>query len=140
MPTPWGGSGGGAGRGLPRAFTAVREALLGMQRAGLPPQLLFSDRDFTADDYELLCRLDDTVENRKGAKSATIELMPTQAVPAGGLIGANGEKLSCTVCLEEFAEGTELRSLPCLHKFHKECIDKWLAVKASCPICNRECQ
>jgi hypothetical protein len=50
MPTPWGGSGGAAGRGLPRALTAVREALLGMQRAGLPPQLLFSDRDFTAGD------------------------------------------------------------------------------------------
>jgi hypothetical protein len=92
------------------------------------------------DDYDLLCRLDDTVENRKGAKSATIESMPTQTVPAGGLTGANGEKLNCTVCLEEFTEGAELRSLPCLHKYHKECIDKWLAVKASCPICNRECQ
>jgi hypothetical protein len=73
-----------------------------------------------ADDYELLCRLDETVENRKGAGTSTIESLPTQTVPAGGLPGAAaGEKLSCAVCLEEFAEGSELRCLPCLHKFHK---------------------
>jgi hypothetical protein len=76
-----------------------------------------------ADDYELLCRLDETVENRKGASSGTIEALPTQTVPAGGLPGAAaGERLSCAVCLEEFVEGSELRCLPCLHKFHKVCL------------------
>lgn len=59
------------------------------------------------------------MENRKGAASTTIEALPTQTVPSGGLAGAAGERLSCAVCLEEFAEGSELRSLPCLHRFHK---------------------
>jgi hypothetical protein len=60
------------------------------------------------------------VENRKGASAATIDAMPTQTVPQGGLPGAAaGERLSCAVCLEEFVEGAELRCLPCLHKFHK---------------------
>jgi hypothetical protein len=77
-----------------------------------------------ADDYEVLCRLDETVENRKGAAAGTIDSLPTQAVPPGGLLGAAGEKLSCAVCLEEFVEGAELRALPCLHKFHKGCIDR----------------
>lgn len=64
--------------------------------------------------------MDETVENRKGASTGTIEALPTQTVPSGGLPGAAaGERLSCAVCLEEFVEGSELRCLPCLHKFHK---------------------
>jgi hypothetical protein len=42
------GGGGGARRGLPASMVQMREAVLGMQRAGLPPHMLFSDRDFTA--------------------------------------------------------------------------------------------
>jgi hypothetical protein len=41
------------------------------------------------------------------------------------LLNSAGE-LSCAVCLEEFVEGAELRALPCLHKFHKGCIDRWV--------------
>lgn len=37
-----------ARRGLPAGLVHMREAVLGMQRAGLPPHMLFSDRDFTA--------------------------------------------------------------------------------------------
>lgn len=44
---PPGGS-GAARRGLPASLVQMREAVLGMQRAGLPPHMLFSDRDFTA--------------------------------------------------------------------------------------------
>jgi hypothetical protein len=85
----------------------------------------------STDDYELLCRLDETVENRKGASAATIDAMPTQTVPQGGLPGvAAGERLSCAVCLEEFVEGSELRCLPCLHKFHKVSW-AWLRTKRS---------
>lgn len=43
---PSGGS--AARRGFPAHLVQMREAVLGMQRAGLPPHLLFSDRDFTA--------------------------------------------------------------------------------------------
>lgn len=32
----------------------------------LPPSMLFSDRDFTADDYETLLALDEGIDNRKG--------------------------------------------------------------------------
>ena len=82
--------------------------------------LLFRLCCVPADDYELLCRLDETVENHKGAAASTIDALPTQTVPAGGLAGAApGERLSCAVCLEEFNEGAELRTLPCLHRFHK---------------------
>jgi hypothetical protein len=124
--------------GLPASLVALREAVVGMQRTGLPPQLLFSDRDFTADDYEMLCRLDETVENKKGASAAQLAALPAQTVPAGGLLGEGGERLRCSVCLEEFDEGQALCSLPCVHKFHAGCIRTWLQQKATCPVCQQK--
>lgn len=48
----------------------------------------------------------------------------------------------CSVCTLNYEEGEELRTLPCLHTFHAECIDKWLtsrrASSLTCPICHTE--
>eukprot|EP00190_Bangiopsis_sp_CCMP1999_P007932 CAMPEP_0198726562 /NCGR_PEP_ID=MMETSP1475-20131203/3579_1 /TAXON_ID= ORGANISM="Unidentified sp., Strain CCMP1999" /NCGR_SAMPLE_ID=MMETSP1475 /ASSEMBLY_ACC=CAM_ASM_001111 /LENGTH=80 /DNA_ID=CAMNT_0044488497 /DNA_START=250 /DNA_END=489 /DNA_ORIENTATION=- len=38
-------------------------------------------------------------------------------------ISANME--ACAICLEEVYEGTMIRSLPCTHDFHSECIVMW---------------
>ncbi|KAF9946217.1 E3 ubiquitin-protein ligase rnf13, partial [Mortierella alpina] len=47
---------------------------------------------------------------------------------------------TCAVCLDEFEEGEEIRSLPCRHEFHCECIDPWLTRKSStCPLCKYDC-
>ncbi|KAL5099830.1 hypothetical protein RYX36_004157 [Vicia faba] len=43
---------------------------------------------------------------------------------------------TCAVCLGDFEEGEELRTMPeCLHSFHVQCIDMWLHSHSSCPIC-----
>jgi len=42
---------------------------------------------------------------------------------------------TCAVCMHDFEHEEELRSLHCTHHFHKECIDKWLAVGTTCPVC-----
>lgn len=36
----------------------------------------------------------------------------------------------CVVCREDIQVGQMCRRLPCLHLFHRECIDQWIAVKA----------
>lgn len=45
------------------------------------------------------------------------------------------EDLTCSVCLEQVADGELVRSLPCLHRFHSNCIDQWLRQQATCPVC-----
>eukprot|EP01112_Ceratiomyxa_fruticulosa_P023778 TRINITY_DN926_c0_g1_i1.p1 TRINITY_DN926_c0_g1~~TRINITY_DN926_c0_g1_i1.p1 ORF type:complete len:344 (-),score=68.02 TRINITY_DN926_c0_g1_i1:205-1236(-) len=41
----------------------------------------------------------------------------------------------CTVCLSPYNEGEQLKSLPCLHCFHTDCLDQWFKVSCSCPTC-----
>ena len=42
---------------------------------------------------------------------------------------------SCRICLEYYEDGEELRFLPCFHKYHKECVDRWFQMSSKCPIC-----
>lgn len=57
--------------------------------------------------------------------------------PHGGAAGSD-EDNKCMVCMEIFAAGDELRSLPCMHRYHKRCIDEWLCRSRTCPICKRD--
>nr|CDJ86768.1 Zinc finger domain containing protein [Haemonchus contortus] len=41
----------------------------------------------------------------------------------------------CSICLDEYAEGTELRVLFCGHEFHPKCVDPWLLSNRRCPLC-----
>ncbi|XP_073291243.1 E3 ubiquitin-protein ligase At1g63170-like [Primulina huaijiensis] len=45
------------------------------------------------------------------------------------------EDAECCICLSSYDDGTELRELPCRHHFHSACIDKWLYMNATCPLC-----
>ncbi|KAF5952961.1 hypothetical protein HYC85_010905 [Camellia sinensis] len=45
------------------------------------------------------------------------------------------ENAECCICLCPYEDGTELRELPCRHHFHCSCIDKWLYINATCPLC-----
>lgn len=45
--------------------------------------------------------------------------------------------LQCSVCWELFKEGESVRQLQCEHVYHPGCIEPWLALHATCPICRR---
>jgi hypothetical protein len=48
------------------------------------------------------------------------------------------EKVNCTICLEEFKNGSMVRVLGCAHSFHASCIDEWCISKTACPLCKRD--
>ncbi|XP_010691252.2 E3 ubiquitin-protein ligase At1g63170 [Beta vulgaris subsp. vulgaris] len=50
----------------------------------------------------------------------------------------SGEDALCCICLATYVDNDELRELPCSHLFHAECVDKWLKINASCPLCKLE--
>ena len=41
---------------------------------------------------------------------------------------------TCVVCLMDYEEGDKVRTLPCFHIFHQECIDRWLQENKTCPV------
>ena len=43
--------------------------------------------------------------------------------------------LECAICLEPFEAGQAVRTLPCMHRFHAQCVDAWLALEPICPFC-----
>ena len=43
----------------------------------------------------------------------------------------------CAICLDGMAKNASLRVLRCGHAFHQRCVDAWLGVSNSCPLCKR---
>ncbi|XVE99545.1 hypothetical protein REPUB_Repub03eG0208500 [Reevesia pubescens] len=69
--------------------------------------------------------------------NSTAQLIPAHKYQKGmGLVDDDG---MCAVCLSQFEEGEELRTLPgCLHSYHAPCIDMWLYSHSSCPMCRTD--
>ncbi|XP_052186149.1 E3 ubiquitin-protein ligase MPSR1-like isoform X2 [Diospyros lotus] len=63
------------------------------------------------------------------ASRKSIEAMPCLEIKEGH---EGGE---CVICLEEWEIGGLAKQMPCKHRFHGECIDKWLGIHGSCPVC-----
>ncbi|GFZ49583.1 hypothetical protein JCM24511_07703 [Saitozyma sp. JCM 24511] len=41
----------------------------------------------------------------------------------------------CPVCKDDFEIGDEVMRIPCAHIFHVDCLQPWLKVNGSCPVC-----
>lgn len=55
-------------------------------------------------------------------------------LPSGIYDGSKKAK-ECVICMGEFLVGDALRYLPCVHIYHKSCIDDWLMRSFTCPSC-----
>ncbi|KAF8359855.1 plr-1 [Pristionchus pacificus] len=47
----------------------------------------------------------------------------------------SGGQERCSICLDDFVDGVQLRVLFCGHEFHSACVDPWLLSKRRCPLC-----
>ncbi|XP_013403340.1 RING finger protein 11 [Lingula anatina] len=57
-----------------------------------------------------------------------------QHLPCGEYDGSKKAR-ECVICMGEFSIGDKLRYLPCMHIYHKDCIDDWLMRSFTCPSC-----
>jgi hypothetical protein len=93
-------------------------------------------RDIDGMSYdELLSAFGDGSDLRGGAHEGEIDGLPTSVVVAELL---PVEARQCPVCLEDFTTGECRKILPCLHGFHRTCIDQWLRSNRTCPICKHD--
>ncbi|XP_057548810.1 E3 ubiquitin-protein ligase SDIR1-like isoform X2 [Amaranthus tricolor] len=128
---------------------------------GLRLQLALLDREFDDLDYETLRALDaDNVSNVPSMSEEEINSLPVHKYKVTGpesdtlqppetsasstsaenkqdadSAKLSEEDLTCTICLEQVKRGELLRTLPCLHQFHVNCIDPWLCQQGTCPVC-----
>ena len=74
------------------------------------------------------------------------DLLPVYRYQGDGrdLVGWNNPSVSltgvdlsmCSICLDEYEPGDQVRVLPCMHSFRSKCIAKWLTERSStCPLC-----
>jgi hypothetical protein len=98
-------------------------------------RLMMIDRDFNGNDYDALLGLDQQQEMMmtRGLSDAEIQRLPI--FQYSSTRNVDDEK-NCAICLENFVDGENIRAIPCLHRFHPQCIDHWLTSKPQCPVCN----
>lgn len=107
--------------------------LLQYRRASGDPRLYEDDGMEEMGFEQLLSRFGDGSEN-KGASADTIANLPVYEYRKPDRPESEDMR-SCSVCLEDFAAAEVLRTLPCFHRYHKDCIDEWLLRDATCPVC-----
>ena len=58
-------------------------------------------------------------------------------VDGSGCGGEGDGESACPICMDPLSHGRGLvKTLPCLHGFHADCVDKWLRTSNKCPLCN----
>ncbi|XVF22467.1 hypothetical protein REPUB_Repub12eG0175300 [Reevesia pubescens] len=72
-----------------------------------------------------------------GLDQAVINSYPKfQFSKEAAAVGSSNVNTTCSICLCEYTDLEMLRMMPeCRHYFHVSCIDAWLKLNGSCPIC-----
>lgn len=73
------------------------------------------------------------IHHTRGASERQIAALPTHEFKKSTV--PQESELKCAICLVEYAVGDQMRVLPCLHKMHKKCVDRWLEINQVCPVC-----
>lgn len=118
--------------GMRRDFLEALEAAFDQSNDTLSESALEIPNDFNEYDYEMLLALDENNHQLVGASETQIDSLPQSVMQADSV-----EEV-CAVCLENPAFGEVIRHLPCLHKFHRDCIDPWLRRRTWCPVCKSD--
>ncbi|XP_022769245.1 NEP1-interacting protein 1-like [Durio zibethinus] len=73
-----------------------------------------------------------------GLSKGSIEKIPKIRITEENVWDSSRNRISCSICLQDFLHGEIVHSLPhCHHMFHISCIQKWLIGHKTCPLCRR---
>mmetsp|Transcript_6649 Transcript_6649/g.15929 ORF Transcript_6649/g.15929 Transcript_6649/m.15929 type:complete len:137 (+) Transcript_6649:62-472(+) len=103
-----------------------------------------SDNDATLCDPSSR-RQDDKARRNSRSLHGCVQSAPIKFVPPSRPEGVqdapdNDEECVCSVCMEGYCAGQEMRTLPCCHRFHRSCVDQWLQLSDTCPTCTTDAQ
>ena len=72
----------------------------------------------------------------RGATLEQLESCPQKTIEEDDEEQQN-EPGECSICLATYKAKDIVRTLPCQHSFHTECVDRWLEQSILCPICKQ---
>ncbi|KAM9334154.1 E3 ubiquitin-protein ligase ZSWIM2 [Symphorus nematophorus] len=115
-------------------------------KKGCHPQHPFASRTKRREEWRLVADLseDPAGETSQPANDRTTPVaadrlpenvlgcLPVVRVRPGSRLLDEGQQ--CRICLREFSLGQHVRTLPCHHKFHTDCVDGILRKSNSCPL------
>ena len=97
--------------------------------------------DVSGMSYDMMLRLGEQIGDVKLERWAqkaqqVIDSLPTSTFdPAEKKESPNDCDVKCLICQCHYDKGEKLRTLPCNHCFHTDCVDQWLLSKDFCPYC-----
>ncbi|XP_074586238.1 RING-H2 finger protein ATL67 [Curcuma longa] len=75
-------------------------------------------------------------DDEEGGRASGLDQAVISSYPKFPFAASKSGDPVCSICLCEYREGEMLRMLPdCRHYFHLICVDVWLRLNASCPVC-----
>lgn len=71
--------------------------------------------------------------------TSSIGSNPSGQLPTSGPLIQNerDQPDNCGICLEPMLQDEVIKKIACEHFYHQPCIDKWLKVANTCPLCKR---
>lgn len=138
------------GRGL---GNVAWEVLLNVNNLGRNPEMMANDDDdddigpyfgdnddlLNAAEYELtfgqFAESENASLNRPPASKVVVEKLPSVITTKEDVVN---EKALCAVCKDQIEIGEDGKQLPCLHRYHGDCILPWLGIRNTCPLCRYE--
>ncbi|KAK6798655.1 hypothetical protein RDI58_006358 [Solanum bulbocastanum] len=82
-------------------------------------------------DLTLMARRSSHIQNEAGTSPLAVQAS-IEALPIVKIVEDESE---CAICLSEFQVREKAKEIPCKHRYHSNCINRWLEIHDSCPVC-----
>lgn len=107
--------------------------------AGTSAQVSGEEDDVDPDTmtYEELQSLGEAIgAESRGLSDELISYLPSCTYKTG--LFSKKDKQECVICYMAYKNRDRLIILPCQHRYHKDCITRWLKINKACPVCTEE--